>query len=59
MVISMKHIRTLILTLLMLLVAVPACMATGPAVYLDDRALYFDVEPVIEDGRTLVPLRNI
>ena len=59
MVISMKHIRTLILPLLMLLVAVPACMATGPAVYLDDRALYFDVEPVIEDGRTLVPLRGI
>jgi N-acetylmuramoyl-L-alanine amidase len=28
-------------------------------VYLDGVRLYFDVDPVIEDGRTLVPMRGI
>lgn len=61
MVIHMKYkqIKIAILTMLLLLGFVSVCGAASPQVYLDDQVLQFDVEPMIENGRTLVPLRGI
>lgn len=47
----------LTLSLLLGIMAVPALAA--PVVILDGKVLDFDVDPVIENGRTLVPLRAI
>lgn len=44
-------------TMVMTLLAAPVLAA--PIVNLDGQQLSFDVAPVIEDGRTLVPLRGI
>lgn len=44
---------------LFLFVPVQAQNADGITVYLDGAALQFDVNPVIENGRTLVPFRAI
>jgi N-acetylmuramoyl-L-alanine amidase len=37
----------------------PARVSTSPRVFLDQKQLTFDVEPIIENGRTLAPLRAI
>jgi beta-lactamase superfamily II metal-dependent hydrolase len=50
---------TLILTILLLGIFAGAVQAATPTVVLNDRQLTFDVPPVIENGRTLVPLRTI
>lgn len=55
----MKRIGyVLFLTLLMMLCISPASWA-APTVMLNGQQLAFDVPPVIEDGRTLVPLSKI
>lgn len=55
----MKHVKITILILIMVLVFSTTAAAAGPKVYLDGRALHFDVDPVIENNRSLVPLRDI
>jgi N-acetylmuramoyl-L-alanine amidase len=40
-------------------VQTPVGSNQNPVVYLDGKKLNFDVEPIIENGRTLVPLRAI
>ncbi len=37
----------------------PMLAQAGPRVVLDGRALNFDVPPVVQDGRTLVPMRAV
>lgn len=51
----------LCLAMVMTVFAVPVLAADTPAVsvVIDGKAVAFDVPPVIEDGRTLVPLRAI
>ncbi len=57
----MKKIISMLLTLAIL--PVTACSAEGKTenikVELDKKAITFDVEPQIRDGRTLVPMRKI
>lgn len=55
----MKALKLMLMTLLIGLLLAPAAVAAGPEVYLDGKILHFDVDPVIEDNRTLVPLRGI
>lgn len=55
----MRKIKITLLTLILMLVFSAAAAAAGPGVYLDSQVLHFDVEPVIENSRTLVPLRAI
>ena len=55
----MKHMKLTILTLIMVLMLSTGAAAAGPEVYLDGQVLYFDVDPVLENNRTLVPLRGI
>jgi beta-lactamase superfamily II metal-dependent hydrolase len=52
-----KH--TILLLSLSLLLCFTAKVLAAPQVILDGQALSFDVPPVIESGRTLVPLRAI
>ncbi len=57
----MKRIPFLFLILVILMSSVTVVSAADSAikVYLDGRLLTFDVKPVIEDGRTMVPMRAI
>lgn len=55
----MKHIKITMLMLTMVLMFSAVAVAAGPEVYLDGQALHFDVDPVIDNNRTLVPLRGI
>lgn len=55
---SKKFLFVLIASLLVLAFAIPAQAGT-PTVLLDGQAMTFDVPPVVEDGRTLVPMRAI
>jgi len=56
----MKNKRLLIVAVLLLMVfAMSGSALAAPTVYLDNQQLTFEVQPVIEDGRTLVPLRAI
>lgn len=48
---------SVVLSILVFIIVMPA-VAT-PSVVLNGQNLTFDVPPIIEDGRTLVPLRNI
>lgn len=50
--------RSVLFTLLLLILVTPSVTA-APTVQLDGRQLTFDVPPIIENGRTLVPLRAI
>lgn len=52
----MKKIVSFVLALSFLFVASPA---HAIYVYLDNEPLHFDTEPVLQDGRTLVPMRAI
>jgi hypothetical protein len=54
-----KHILTVILLALLLAAFNPGLAQAQPKVILDGSLLVFDVPPIIEDGRTLVPLRTI
>ena len=47
------------MALMMVFLFSAAAAAGEPEVYLDGQALYFDVDPVIENNHTLVPLRGI
>jgi hypothetical protein len=52
--------KTLVLILALLIMGIGASVAQAePAVILDGQQLSFDVAPVIDNGRTLVPLRAI
>lgn len=52
--------KTLMLILALLIIGIAASVAqAAPAVILDGQQLSFDVAPVIDNGRTLVPLRAI
>lgn len=56
----MTRLRSLILGLVILVMALPAMAATQvPRVVVNGTELVFDVPPVIENGRTLVPMRAI
>lgn len=59
----MKKLLFLVLTLAMLMVPVQAfayeMTISDFSVYVDDVEVYMDVNPVIIDGRMLVPLRSI
>jgi competence protein ComEC len=56
-IINKRNYLLLLMALFMAIFAAPALAA--PTVNLDGRQLAFDIPPVIEDGRTLVPLRAI
>ncbi len=51
--------RVLPLVLVFALLLVSPVMAAPPSVQLDGKSLTFEVPPIIENGRTLVPLRAI
>ncbi len=57
----MKQKKFLLAILVILMVGLFAgfAQAASPAVFLDGQQIEFDVEPTIENGRTLVPLRAI
>ena len=55
----MKKLICLISAISMALAMTTAAMAKSPEVYVDGEKLTFDVEPFIENDRTLVPLRGI
>ena len=56
----MKKVISVMLTLCMVLSLAPAVFGQNPiTVFVDDVQVVFDVEPVIENDRTLVPLRAI
>ena len=56
----MKRIVSFILMLCMLCTALPHALAQNPiTVYVDNVAVIFDTDPVIENDRTLVPMRAI
>lgn len=55
----MKPVKLMVMLLMIGLWLAPAALAAGPEVYLDGKILHFDVDPVIEHNRTLVPLRGI
>jgi competence protein ComEC len=56
----MRNKRFSIVAIILLLVFVLSGSAlASPTVYLDGKQLTFEVQPVIEDSRTLVPLRAI
>jgi hypothetical protein len=54
-----KNILTVIILALLLAAFNPGLAQAQPKVILDGSLLVFDVPPIIEDGRTLVPLRTI
>ncbi|NLV22472.1 MAG: MBL fold metallo-hydrolase [Syntrophomonadaceae bacterium] len=54
-----KKNLTFVLAILILGIFVGAVQAASPTVVLNGQQLTFDVPPVIDDGRTLVPLRTI
>lgn len=54
-----KKLFILFLVTIMTLSLIPGLALAAPLVMLDGAALQFDVPPVIENGRTLVPLRAI
>jgi hypothetical protein len=53
------HLMKKLLLALSLILALPAMALAAPTVQLDGQPLTFEVAPIIEDGRTLVPLRAI
>lgn len=53
-----KYILALVMTLALLFAPLPVAVA-APTVIVDGRALEFDVPPLIERGRVLVPLRGV
>ncbi|MGE5458891.1 MAG: copper amine oxidase N-terminal domain-containing protein, partial [Methanobacterium sp.] len=55
----MKYIKGTILLLILIMVLPIMAAAASPPVFLDGQALHFEVEPVIENNRVLVPLRAI
>ena len=57
----MKKVLCIVLTLLLLLPAMSGFAAeeTPVTVWIDGEQLVFDVDPIIENGRTLVPMRGI
>ena len=55
----MKKIISLISALTLALAMAAPAMAKTPEVYIDGEKLTFDVDPFIENDRTLVPLRGI
>lgn len=54
-----KQIQSILLAVLMLLSSVGLASANNPVVIIDGIQLNSDIPPVIENGRTLVPLRSI
>jgi hypothetical protein len=56
---NMKHVKVTIMALILVLILSAGAAAAGPEVYLDGQRLYFDVDPIIENNSTLVPLRGI
>lgn len=55
-----KKIRIILLTVLVLaLLATPSLANQNIEVYVDGEPVIFDQEPILENGRTLVPLRAI
>lgn len=55
----MRRILAVLLITLLLLGSLSSAALAAPAVLLDGRKISFDVPPMIENGRTLVPLRCI
>ncbi len=56
----LKRSKWILPLLVALFFVIPSpAMAATPSVQLDGKRLTFDVPPIIEDGRTLVPLRAI
>lgn len=57
----MKRVFLYILIMLITVTSWPAIVEarSGPTVYLNDKQIYFDVPPLIIDGRTVVPMRAI
>ena len=53
----MKRVLSFILMLFAMVGSV--CHAEGIGVVIDDEIINFDVSPIIENGRTLVPMRKI
>lgn len=51
--------QTIIFTLLLLAIFSYPAQASQPTVFLNGQQLSFDVPPIIDEGRTLVPLRAI
>jgi len=54
-----RHIISILIMALMILISSNALAAQAITVTLDGAKINFDVEPVLENGRVLVPLRNI
>lgn len=54
-----KLIPAVLVTILCLSMFLAVPVQAAPSVVLDGKPLVFDVPPIIEDGRTLVPLRAI
>lgn len=54
-----KKLFTIIVGLFAYFIATQVAFAEQPTVFLNDSQLYFDVPPLVEKGRTLVPLRTI
>lgn len=48
-----------VLLFMLILIPMPALASDSPSVYLDGQELFFDVPPVVVDGRLLVPLGGI
>ncbi|MBQ7097047.1 MAG: right-handed parallel beta-helix repeat-containing protein [Clostridia bacterium] len=55
----MKKIVTLILIVLSLLQICPICADEAVSVFLDNEQIQFDVEPIVVNDRTMVPMRAI
>ena len=55
----MKKLICSISALILSLAAAVSVFATTPTVYVDGEILSFDVEPFIEEDRTMVPMRAI
>jgi signal peptidase I len=53
-----KHLISVLMALCIIIVSTGAAQAT-PNVVLNGNKLFFNVPPIVEDGRTLVPLRTI
>lgn len=52
---------TVLTVLLLVLITATTCFASsdGIKVYIEDKLLEFDIQPMIVDGRTMVPMRKI
>ncbi len=55
----MKKLIALLLTAASLFTFSAACFAANPSVYLNGEKMTFEVEPFIDNERTLVPMRAI